>query len=599
MPIINISCYKFTPLQDLKPLRDTLLAQCKGWLLKGTILLSPEGINLFVAGERESIDALMAALHRLSGLEDLTPKYSESAEQPFRRMLVRIKREIIAFGVEGINPGRRTSPKLKPRELKQWLDEGRPVTLLDTRNDYEIELGTFRNAVIPHIDHFRDFPAAVRRLPTEMKDQPIVMFCTGGIRCEKAGPFMEQEGFKSIYQLEGGILKYFEECGGAHYDGECFVFDQRVGVDAHLQESDTAQCYRCQASLSAADQQSAEYVVGKSCPHCFENDTFRMARTLDQRHQALRSATTPLPGSVPYDNIRPLSVPRDYDGATIMDFLTGCFPHHDSEKWEALFAAGELRDSNHEPVSPTKQVRAGERYHQLLPKLVEPAVNAAVRVLYEDTSIVVIDKPAPLPMHPGGRYNRNTLQYFLNEIYRPEKVRTLHRLDANTSGIVALARTRQVASLIQPQFIQGTVDKTYLAAVQGHPPQDRFVCNVPICDDPERLGSRKPSEAGQPASTEFQVLQRYPNGTTLLTAKPLTGRTNQIRIHLWTLNLPILGDQTYLPGAQLGNQQTLPLAAPPMHLHAWKLGFQHPRTGEPLNFASFPAWADYDLKGLR
>jgi predicted sulfurtransferase len=198
---------------------------------QSAVLLSTEGINLFVAGSRESINLLLVELRNVPGLSSLEPKISESEHQPFNRMLVRIKKEIIAFGVEGIDPGKRTSPKLPATTLKQWLDEGRTVTLLDTRNDYEVKLGTFKNAHTIGIDHFREFPDAVRKLPESMKDQPIVMFCTGGVRCEKAGPFMEMEGFRNIFQLEGGILKYFEECGSAHYDGECFVFDQRVGVD--------------------------------------------------------------------------------------------------------------------------------------------------------------------------------------------------------------------------------------------------------------------------------------------------------------------------------------------------------------------------------
>jgi UPF0176 protein len=183
-------------------------------------------------------------------------------------MLVKIKKEIIAFGVEGIDPARQPAPKLPARNLKQWLDEGRPVTLLDTRNDYEVRLGTFRGAVSPGIDHFRDFPAAVAKLPVELKAQPIVMFCTGGIRCEKAGPFMQREGFTNVHQLDGGILKYFEECGGAHYDGECFVFDRRVGVDPALQETASVLCYNCQMPLTLADQQHPAYVPDKSCPHC-------------------------------------------------------------------------------------------------------------------------------------------------------------------------------------------------------------------------------------------------------------------------------------------------------------------------------------------
>ena len=152
-------------------------------------------------------------------------------------MRVKIKREIIAFGIPGIDPARNPSRKLSPRTLRQWLDEGRSVTLLDTRNTYEIERGTFRGALPAGIRHFRDFPRAVERLPARLKNQPVVMFCTGGIRCEKAGPFMEREGFRDVFQLDGGILKYFEECGSAHYDGECFVFDERVGVDPTLRET--------------------------------------------------------------------------------------------------------------------------------------------------------------------------------------------------------------------------------------------------------------------------------------------------------------------------------------------------------------------------
>lgn len=236
MPVfINFSAYKFTPLSGLPELRDQLLrfAQARG--LKGTILLSEEGINLFVAGPRGEMDALMRELRAVPGLEDLTAKESESTEQPFGRMRVKIKKEIIAFGVDGIDPARQPAPKLAPRTLKQWLDEGRAVTLLDTRNDYEVSVGTFRGATPAGIKTFRDFPDAVRRLPANLKNQPVVMFCTGGIRCEKAGPFMAREGYE-VYQLDGGILKYFEECGGAHYEGECFVFDERVGVDAALKE---------------------------------------------------------------------------------------------------------------------------------------------------------------------------------------------------------------------------------------------------------------------------------------------------------------------------------------------------------------------------
>ncbi|MSU50115.1 MAG: sulfurtransferase [Opitutus sp.] len=233
----NISAYKFAPLENLPALRERVRGAATAGGLKGTVLLSPEGINLFVVGAPENVAAFVAELRTVPGLEDLTPKESESAAPPFGRMFVKIKKEIIAFGIAGIDPARRPARKLAPQTLKQWLDEGRPVTLLDTRNNYEVRLGTFRGALAAGIARFRDFPDAVRRLPPKLKEQPIVMFCTGGIRCEKAGPFMEREGFQDVFQLDGGILKYFEQCGGAHYEGECFVFDERVGVDPALRET--------------------------------------------------------------------------------------------------------------------------------------------------------------------------------------------------------------------------------------------------------------------------------------------------------------------------------------------------------------------------
>ena len=265
----NISTYKFAPLADLPALRERLLALCHQRELRGTILLTPEGINVFLAGTPENVDALLAALRAIPGLDDLAPKESHSDTQPFNRMLVKIKREIIAFGIEGIDPARRPTPKLSPLTLKQWLDQGRPLTLLDTRNDYEVRMGSFQGAVPAGIDHFRDFPKAVANLPEAMKDQPIVLFCTGGIRCEKAGPYLELAGFKNVLQLDGGILRYFEECGGAHYQGECFVFDRRVGVDPALRETSSQMCYACQMPLTFEEQRHPHYVQGHSCPHCF------------------------------------------------------------------------------------------------------------------------------------------------------------------------------------------------------------------------------------------------------------------------------------------------------------------------------------------
>lgn len=238
--VLNISAYRFTPLQDLAELRAQLLGEATRLGLKGTVLLSREGINLFVAGPADDVEAFLAVVRRVPGLETLEGKRSESGAQPFGRMRVKIKKEIIPFGVPGIDPAQEPAPKLSPRTLKAWLDAGKPVALLDTRNTYEIEHGTFRGALPAGIRRFRDFPAAVRRLPAELKDHPIVMFCTGGIRCEKAGPYLQREGFRQVFQLDGGILKYFEECGSAHYEGSCFVFDERVGVDSALRQTGAA-----------------------------------------------------------------------------------------------------------------------------------------------------------------------------------------------------------------------------------------------------------------------------------------------------------------------------------------------------------------------
>ena len=268
--ILNIAAYKFVPLTELPERREQLRNFCLELELRGTILLSPEGINLFLAGEREAVEQLLAKLQEDAEIGTLKVKESLSDHQPFNRMLVRLKKEIIAFGIDGIDPLNAPSKKISPETLKQWLDEGRPVTLLDTRNDYEVRLGTFTGAVPIGVDHFRDFPTAVDDLGDALPDQPIVMFCTGGIRCEKAGPYMERAGYGNVYQLEGGILKYFEDCGGEHYDGDCFVFDKRTALDPELQETATTLCYACQNPLTAEEQQSPHYVPGESCGYCWK-----------------------------------------------------------------------------------------------------------------------------------------------------------------------------------------------------------------------------------------------------------------------------------------------------------------------------------------
>lgn len=342
--VTNISAYRFTAMGELRSLREQLLSFCKDRGLRGTILLAPEGINLFVAGPHRGIEDLVFELRRMPGLEDLMPKYSESAEQPFSRMLVRLKKEIIAFGVEEIDPAVETAPRVRAQELKRWLDEGRPVVLLDTRNDYEVKLGTFSGAVPAGIQTFRDFPQAVRKLPDEMKDAEVVTFCTGGIRCEKAAPYMRRQGFKKVWQLEGGILKYFEEVGGSHYDGECFVFDQRVGVDPALRETGSVVCYACQAPLTEQEAQDPRYVPEESCPYCYQSDERKRAAVVARRQHALDRATKPLPGSRPYENRKPLRVPEAQDGKRLIEVLETLFPHVGKKLWLETIAEGRILD---------------------------------------------------------------------------------------------------------------------------------------------------------------------------------------------------------------------------------------------------------------
>ncbi len=590
--VVNVAGYLFTPLDRLAERREELRSLCKADQLKGTILLSPEGINLFLAGSRDGIDRLIGRLRSDPLLAGLEIKESVSDRQPFRRLLVKVKKEIIAFGIPGVMPGTYTSKKLPAKELRQWLDEGRPVTLLDTRNDYEVHLGTFAGAKPIGIDHFRDFPAAVRNLPEELKHQPIVMFCTGGIRCEKAGPFMEQEGFQQIFQLDGGILKYFKECGSAHYDGDCFVFDQRVAVNPQLEETAAAQCFACQHPLTVEDQQSEHYVSGTSCPFCWKPAGDAAPVSLAARRAALAAVADPLPGAGPYTNTRPLSVPAAYDRRTLIYVLCGLHPHIPREEWLRIIKNDWIRDQ-HGPLTAEAIVRGGQRLNRLEPNTVEPAVNAAIDVLAWEDDYVVFSKPAPLPMHPCGQFHRNSMTHLLSLAFPGERLSPAHRLDSNTTGVVVFSRSRQAAAMIQRQFVQGTVEKTYLCRVVGEPAWEATVSRQPISSRPAEHGFRVVDEEdGDSAETAFRVLHRFPNGETLVEAMPRTGRTNQIRVHLWDLGHPIVGDPVYLAKRQLGNRHTLTPTDPPLCLHAWRLALQ-PTTGlsRVMYEAVPPAWA--------
>lgn len=265
--ILNIAAYRFIELEQLPELREQFRQRSTAHKLKGTILLTPEGINMFLAGEAAELEAFidwLTADARFAGIEI---KRSWSDEIPFNRMLVKLKKEIITFHQPDFQRTAHPAPQLPAAELKKWYDEGREFIIVDTRNDFEYQVGTFKYAVNLQLNTFGDFAAAIEQLK-DYRDIPIVTFCTGGIRCEKAAPFMAGEGFNQVYQLQGGILKYFEECGASHYDGECFVFDKRVALDGDLKPTETNICFACRTVLTPEEQTSPDYAVGISCPHC-------------------------------------------------------------------------------------------------------------------------------------------------------------------------------------------------------------------------------------------------------------------------------------------------------------------------------------------
>jgi len=264
MTIVNVACYKFVTLVegDLPGLRVELNERADVCGLKGTILLSTEGINCFLAGGREDVEVFKAFLEERPGFSGLIYKESFSDYQPFSRMLVRLKKEIISMGHPEIEPEKEVAPHISPEEFRRWYEEKKDMIVLDARNDFEVALGTFDGAIDLGIESFRSFPDLVKLLPEDIKNKPVVTFCTGGIRCEKAAQFMLEQGFKEAYQLEGGILNYFEKCGGDHYHGECFVFDKRVALDSELKETETQQCYSCRGVITKKQQNDP-------CPLCY------------------------------------------------------------------------------------------------------------------------------------------------------------------------------------------------------------------------------------------------------------------------------------------------------------------------------------------
>ena len=268
--VLNVAGYKFEPLDDIDALIPGFQSICDDLDLKGSIYFSPNGINFSLAGREEAIEQYLLYMEQDERFLDIPLKKTYSETQPFRRMKVRPKKEIISLGRNDINPRELTGNYITPHELFSIYENNEDVIVLDTRNEYETRVGLFEDAVDLQLDTFRDFPDAIKQLPEEYKDKQIVMYCTGGIRCEKASAVMLKAGFSDVRQLEGGVLDYFKETGGKYWNGDCFVFDERVALDTDLNETEYIYCYICREPLSADEKASPDFKINEYCPYCIE-----------------------------------------------------------------------------------------------------------------------------------------------------------------------------------------------------------------------------------------------------------------------------------------------------------------------------------------
>ncbi len=261
--------YQFAPFPQFRDLQAQVLSLFVSRGIKGSVLLAHEGINGTIAGTPENIDAVMTELSALTGLDDLEPKYATAKDMPFRRTKVRLKKEIVTIGDVPADPLAKVGQYVEPEDWNSLISDP-DVILIDTRNSYEFSVGTFKNAIDPHTESFGEFPAFVREQLKAKPDAKIAMFCTGGIRCEKASSFMMHEGFKNVFHLKGGILKYLEKMPQekSMWEGSCFVFDERVAVGHGLVQSEYSICHGCLKPVSPMDRRSAKYEEGVSCPAC-------------------------------------------------------------------------------------------------------------------------------------------------------------------------------------------------------------------------------------------------------------------------------------------------------------------------------------------
>lgn len=291
MSLLTAAFYKFVELADFPTLQAPLLACCEAHAVKGTILLAAEGINGTIAGAPDQVRAVLEYLRRDPRLADLEHKESGAASQPFYRMKVRLKREIVTLGVPGLDPTRSVGTYVKPQDWNRLLDDP-DLVLIDVRNDYEVELGTFAGALNPKTRSFRELPQWLREQPALRSKPKVAMFCTGGIRCEKSTAWLRAEGFEQVYHLQGGILKYLETVPEQHsrWQGECFVFDERVAVGPGLAPGRYELCRSCRNPIGPADQASPKFVAGVSCPRCYDQKSEARQAGLRERQRQVELA---------------------------------------------------------------------------------------------------------------------------------------------------------------------------------------------------------------------------------------------------------------------------------------------------------------------
>ncbi|MFT2111578.1 rhodanese-related sulfurtransferase [Marinomonas sp. 2405UD68-3] len=291
MSVVVCALYKFVTLENHQELREPLQNILEENGIRGTLLLATEGINGTVAGSREAIDTMLVWLSKVPGLDNLSSKESYDDDMPFYRTKVKLKKEIVTMGVEGIDPKEVVGTYVQPKDWNALISDP-DVVLVDTRNDYEVQIGTFKNAVNPKTDTFREFPNYVKENMDPTKQKKVAMFCTGGIRCEKSTAYMKEQGFEEVYHLEGGILKYLEEVSPEEtmWEGECFVFDNRVSVNHHLEKGEYDQCHACRMPITEEEKRDARFQQGVSCVHCFDKVSDQQRQRFIERERQVQLA---------------------------------------------------------------------------------------------------------------------------------------------------------------------------------------------------------------------------------------------------------------------------------------------------------------------